>query len=127
MTHIAIIDDQPLFRQGFIILLQQLHYTVSIEAANGNDFIDHLDHHPPPDLILLDTRLKGMDSFTLMQWIKNNHPDIPVIALHDKNDFHFLLQLLRAGATTHLLKTATPSIVRHTIQEVISNITRRAK
>ena len=119
MIRIAIVDDQKLFRQGFIIVLEQLQYVVSIEAANGDEFIEKINQETAPDIILLDTQLKGMDSYSLLQWIKINYPYISVIALHDKNDFHFMLQLLRAGAVTHLSKVATPAVVQRTIQEVI--------
>jgi len=121
MVRIALIDDHALFRKGFIILLQQLNYTVVIEAAHGKDFIQQLNEEHLPDVVLLDTQLYGMDSYSLLQWIKLNHPDIPVIILHNKNDFPFLLQLLRGGATTHLAKTAEPHIVRRTIQEVLGS------
>lgn len=119
MIRIAIIDDQQLFRQGFVILLRQLHYTVSIETSHGKDFIDQMNQQAVPELILLDTQLKDMDSYTLLQWITKHHPNTPVIVLHGKNDFHFLLQLLRAGASSHLSKTANPGEVHRTIQDVI--------
>jgi DNA-binding NarL/FixJ family response regulator len=124
MIRIAIIDDQQLFRQGFVILLRQLNYTVSIEASNGKDFIDQVNQQSAPELILLDTQLKDMDSYTLLQWITKQHPTIPVIVLHGKNDFHFLLQLLRAGASSHLAKTASPGEVQRTIQDVVINALR---
>ena len=124
MIRIAIIDDQQLFRQGFVILLRQLNYTVSIEASNGKDFIDQVNQQSAPELILLDTQLKDMDSYTLQQWITKQHPTIPVIVLHGKNDFHFLLQLLRAGASSHLSKTASPGEVQRTIQDVVINALR---
>ena len=124
MIRIAIIDDQQLFRQGLVILLRQLHYTVSIDASNGKDFIGQMNQQPAPDLILLDTQLKDMDSYTLLQWIIKHHPAIPVIVLHGKNDFHFLLQLLRAGASSHLSKTASPGEVQRTIQDVAINALR---
>ena len=119
MIRIAIVDDQKLFRQGFLMLLEQLQYDVSIEAANGDEFIEKINQDTTPDIILLDTQLKEMDSYSLMQWIKLNYPYISVIALHDKNDFHFMLQLLRAGAVTHLSKSASPAVVQRTIQEVV--------
>ncbi|HUQ66943.1 MAG TPA: response regulator transcription factor [Flavitalea sp.] len=125
MIRIAIINDQPLFRQGFGILAKQLHYDVSIDAPNGAEFIAQIAQNPSPDIILMDTQLKGMDSYTLLQWIKNNHPQVPVIVQHGKNDFHYVIQLLRAGASMHLSKTAKPSEVQRTLYEVIQNSKRK--
>jgi two-component system invasion response regulator UvrY len=127
MIRIAIINDQPLFRQGFTILAKQLAYDVSIDAGNGAEFIERIKQQPLPEMILMDTQLKGMDSYTLLQWIKNNHPDIPVIVLHGKNDFHYVIQLLRGGASTHLSKTAKPSEVQRTLHDVMPNSKRKIK
>jgi len=119
MASIGLIDAHPLFRQGFIHLLEQLQHTITIEASNANNFIDQLSYAPVPDVVLLDTRLQDPDSYTLLQWIKNHHPNLQVIALHHKNDFHFLLQLLRGGASNHLSKTASPGEVQRTLHEVL--------
>ena len=121
MTRIGIIDDHPLFRQGFMLMLQQLPYTVSVEAGSGKDFIRQLEYQSPPDVVLLDAQLEGMNSYTVLQWIRINHPHIPVIVLHSSRDFHYVLQLIRGGAYTHLEKTAMPNEVHRTIQEVITN------
>src|SRR5690242_3883253 len=120
-ARIGIIDDHPLFRQGLILMLQQLRHTVSIESGSGKDFISLLDVQAPPDLILLDARLEGMDSYSVLQWIRTHHPHIPVIVLHHSRDFHYVLQLIRGGAYTHLEKTALPNEVQRTLQEVIIN------
>jgi DNA-binding NarL/FixJ family response regulator len=95
MASIGLIDPHPLFRQGFILLLEQLQHSVTIEVSNANDFIYQLNYSSVPELVLLDTRLQDPDSYTLLQWIKNHHPNLPAIALHHKNDFHFLLQTVK--------------------------------
>lgn len=120
-TSIGLVDHHSLFRQGITTLLQQLHYTVSIDAAGGDDFIQQIEQHPPPDLVLLDTRLQDTDSYSLLQWIKQHYPGLPVVAMHHKNDFHLLIQLLRGGASAHLSKTASPAEVHRTLQEVLVN------
>jgi DNA-binding NarL/FixJ family response regulator len=121
MTRIAIVDDSPLFRHGFIILLQQLNCTISIEAEKAQELIDRLGIELPPDLIFLDTQLADMDSYSVLQYIRIHHPNIPVIVLHGRSNFHILWQLLRGGAYTHLSKTATVSVVRRTIEEALFN------
>ena len=121
MTRIGIIDDHPLFRHGLTLMLQQLRYTVSVEAGSGKDFMRQLEYQSLPDVILLDAQLDGMNSYSVLQWIRVSHPHVPVIVLHHNRDFHYVLQLIRGGAYTHLEKTATPNEVNRTIQEVINN------
>ncbi|MBN2274237.1 MAG: response regulator, partial [Bacteroidales bacterium] len=50
-----------------------------IEAANGEEAIEKLDHHP--DIILMDLNMPIMDGYTATRIIKSRKPDIPVIAV----------------------------------------------
>ena len=121
MIRIGLIDDHALFRKGFTILLEQLSYSVIIEAAHGKDFIHQLNDRNQPDIILLDTLLYGMDSYSLLQWIKIKYPYIPVVALHNKNDQATLDKLLKGGAAGFISKTAEPQEVNRIIKEVLGS------
>jgi DNA-binding NarL/FixJ family response regulator len=121
MIRVGLIDDHALFRKGFTILLQQLGYTVIIEAAHGKDFIHQVNDKNQPDIILLDTQLYVMDSYSFLQWLKINYPQIPVIALHSKNDHTSLEKLLKGGAAGYIFKTADPHEVNSIIKEVLGS------
>ena len=74
-----------------------------------------------PDLIMLDTRLYVMDSFTILQWIKINYPQIPVIAVHSKNDYTSLDKIMKGGAAGYIYKTSTPQEVNRVIKDVLGS------
>ena len=121
MIRVVLIDDHALIRKGFTIMLEQLGYTVIIEASHGKDFIHQINEKNQPDIILLDTRLYVMDSYSILQWIKINYPQIPVIALHSKNDHESLEKLLKGGAAGYIYKTSTPQEVHRLIKEVLGS------
>lgn len=121
MIRIGIIDDQPLFRKGFTILLVQLGYRVIIEAAHGKDFINQISDRHQPDLVLLDTQLYVMDSCSTLRWIKIKYPHIPVIALHSRNDKPALDKLLKGGAAGYISKASAPQEVERVINEVMGS------
>jgi DNA-binding NarL/FixJ family response regulator len=121
MIRVALIDDHALIRKGFTIMLEQLRYAVIIEASHGKEFIHQISDKNQPDIILLDTRLYVMDSFSTLQWIKVNYPQIPVIALHSKHDQESLDKLMKGGAAGFVYKTSTPQEVNRMIKEVLGS------
>jgi len=52
-----------------------------IHAVNGKEAVDLCKNHTDIDLILMDRRMPVMDGFVATKIIKENNPDIPVIAL----------------------------------------------
>lgn len=121
MIRIGIIDDHALFRKGFTMLLEQLGYSVLIEAVHGKDFIHQISEKHQPDIVLLDTQLNVMDSYSILQWIKIKYPHIPVIALHSRNDKPSLDKLLKGGAAGFISKTSAPQEVDRVIKEVMGS------
>ena len=121
MIRIGIIDDHALFRKGFTILLEQLGYTIIIEAAHGKDFIHQISEKHQPDIVLLDTQLNVMDSYSILQWIKIKYPYIPVVALHSRNGKASLDKLLKGGAAGYISKTAEPQEVDRVIKEIMGS------
>ena len=121
MIRVGLIDDHALIRKGFTIMLEQLGYSVIIEASHGKEFIHQINEKNQPDIILLDTKLYVMDSYTTLQWIKINYPQIPVIALHSKNDHKSLDKLMKSGAAGYIYKTSTPHEVNRLIKEVLGS------
>lgn len=121
MIRIGLIDDHALFRKGFRILLEQLGYTVIIEASHGKEFIHQVNENNQPDIIMLDTRLYVMDSYTILQWIKIRYPQIPVIAVHSKSDLTSLDRIMKGGAAGYIYKTSSPQEVNRVIREVLGS------
>jgi DNA-binding NarL/FixJ family response regulator len=102
-------------------MLEQLGYAVIIEASHGKEFIHQVNDKNQPDIIMLDTRLYVMDSHTFLQWIKINYPQIPVIAVHSKNDPTSLDRIMKGGAAGYIYKTSTPHEVNRVIKEVLGS------
>ncbi len=104
---VLIIDDEPSARQTMEMLLMREGYQLSF-AADAYEALAHLDDEDeiPPDVILLDVMMPGMDGFELCQRLKQNpnYQHIPIIlvtALDSKQD---LARGLEAGADDFLHK-----------------------
>lgn len=74
--HILVIDDDALLRRSLAFNLEQAGYRVST-AANAEDALI-LARRDPPDLILLDIGLPGMDGLDALRNFQQ-HADTPII------------------------------------------------
>jgi len=86
---ILIVDDDPLNVKLMAAGLAREPYDI-LEAFDGQQALDIVASQPP-DLILLDVMMPGVDGFSVTQKLKNNPEtrDIPIIlvtALDSTND-----------------------------------------
>ena len=78
IAHILLIDDDALLRRSLTFNLEQADYRVSA-AANAEDALA-LARRDPPDLVLLDIGLPGMDGLDALRYFQEQIA-VPVIFL----------------------------------------------
>ncbi len=81
-TRILLIDDQPDVIVTLTLLLENEGYA-AYSAENGRDALDVMEESPP-DLVILDLWMPGMDGWQLLVRLRQpTHPlrDVPVIVL----------------------------------------------
>jgi DNA-binding response OmpR family regulator len=76
--HILLVDDDALMRRSLAFNLEKAGYQITT-AADAEDALS-LARTDPPDLVLLDIGLPGMDGLDAMRALRQ-HADIPVIFL----------------------------------------------
>jgi len=91
-------------------------YIVSV-ALNGEKALDIVNKNPP-DLILLDIMMPGMDGYEVCRRIKSNEKTkyIPIIFLTAMNQDDDELKGLDLGAVDYIKKPFNPKIVKHRVQ-----------
>jgi DNA-binding response OmpR family regulator len=110
---ILVVDDE--LEMCFMVsnLLQHHGYDV-VTAENADVALSHADAYAL-GLIILDANLAGEDGFKLMTYLKQNHPDVPIIVYtgmsHDEDTVQRVLamgagQYLRKGAPVDELISA---------------------
>jgi DNA-binding response OmpR family regulator len=75
---ILLVDDDALMRRSLAFHVEQAGYQVHT-AANAEDALAFV-RHSPPDLVILDIGLPGMDGLDALREIKTNY-NLPVIFL----------------------------------------------
>jgi DNA-binding NarL/FixJ family response regulator len=119
---IIIVDDHMLFSQSLELLINSFKdFEVINRFENGKVFISYLQENVDleVDLILLDVNMPVLDGVSTMKWIKENRPDLKVIALSVNDDEEIIIRMLTNGAKGYLLKDTSPEIFREGIESVI--------
>jgi len=120
--HIAIVDDHTTFRKGLCALVDLFHdCKVTLDAANGQDFIRQLDPHHLPDILLLDIAMPQMDGYAVTSWVVRYHPSIKVLALSTMDSEVAIIRMIRAGARGYLHKDAEPAELKTAFHEVMTH------
>jgi two-component system nitrogen regulation response regulator NtrX len=99
---ILIVDDDAGVRTVLARILSGEGYTVE-EAADAFQALDSLDSHPP-DSVLLDIKMPGMDGLGLMENLRHRGLEIPVVVLTGHGDQFTARECLEAGAAAYLTK-----------------------
>lgn len=105
---ILVVDDQPANLRVVSALLSRHGYEVD-NASDGPAALATCERQPP-DLILLDMMMPGMDGFGLLAQLKQREEllRIPVVFLTAAQDRDLLLRAFDAGAVDYVTKPFTP-------------------
>lgn len=108
MTTVLIVDDQPLQRMGFRMVLEsEPGVDVLGEAANGIEAVRRTAELVP-DVVLMDIRMPGMDGIEATRRIAASGGRSRVLVLTTFDLDEYVYAALRAGASGFLLKDARP-------------------
>lgn len=118
---VVIVDDHILVAKAIASLIDQMDkYEVLYEAENGLLFVEWLKKRKTmPDIVLLDINMPKMNGYETATWLKNNHPEILVIALTMFNDEPSIINMIKAGVSGYLLKDIHPVELEKALDFVI--------
>jgi CheY-like chemotaxis protein len=108
---VLVVDDLPEMIALISALLKD-YYTVTV-ATNGKDALRLAFSQHPPDLILLDIMMPGMDGYEVCSHLKRDSQtsDIPVIFLTAKSDEADEEKGFELGAVDYITKPISPPIL----------------
>lgn len=101
---LVIVDDHSLVRDGLRARLSVVAgLQVTGEAASGAEALA-LAEADPPDLMLVDVGMRGMNGIELATLLHQRHPSIRVLMLSMYDNREYVLSAIRAGARGYVLK-----------------------
>lgn len=114
-THrILVIEDDPLVRFNIVSYLEDSGFTVS-EEDNGNAGLAAI-RRTPPDLVLCDLRMPGIDGLEVLEVLRAEQPDLPVVVVSGTGVISDAINALRKGAWDFITKPVQDmAVLEHAI------------
>jgi len=117
VIRVGIIEDQKQTREGLAALVGGTagFRTVGVWSSM-EDALGRLDHEPP-DVILADIQLPGMNGIEGVRLLKRRAPVIQILMLTVYGDNDSVFEAICAGACGYLLKDTPPTRLLEAIRE----------
>ncbi len=120
MYNIFIIEDHPIIRQGYALLLRRTEdMAICGEASSAEDALRQIPTCAP-DIILVDFSLPGMNGLEFVQRLQEAQPGLPTVMISGHQEEVFIENVLAAGATRYLVKEHAAQSLIETIRQVMS-------
>lgn len=124
MYKIMIVDDELFVRMGIASAVDwQAHQIEApLQAANGKEAWETMQKEAV-DIVLTDIKMPEMDGLELIRTMRNNHQNTEVIILTCMNEFAYVQEAIKLGASDYLFKpTLLPEDILEAIKKVIGKV-----
>lgn len=116
---IYVIDDEAVIRESIVAYLEA-DYQVKTFSTAEEAFVDMASH--PPDLILLDIGLPGMNGIAALKKIKADYPDTLVVMITAYEDTESVVSAMKLGAQDYIVKPLQMDSLEITIVNALETI-----
>lgn len=121
MKKIILVEDHQIIRNGLKMMLESTNqYKVVLEAANGQVVIDALNQDITADIVISDISMPVMDGINLVRYLKDNHPELPVLIISMLEENEHVFNAIRSGAKAFLTKSVDAEEFFFAIEKVLS-------
>ena len=100
---VLIVDDDELSRDYLATLLTELGFTAR-SAAGGEAALRELAAVPPPDVVMLDVLMPGIDGVETLRRYRATGGRTPVVMCSALDEADIVVRAMRAGATDFVTK-----------------------
>jgi len=117
---IAVVDDHPMLREGFVSLIEsQPTYTCAWTATSTQEALQHLEVDKP-DLLTIDISLPGRNGLELIKDVLAMYPDLALLVISMHDETFYAQRVLKAGAKGYVMKSAERATLLQAIRTVLS-------
>jgi DNA-binding NtrC family response regulator len=113
-----VVDDEESIRDAAQLTLTE--YKVATYGS-AEEAIPAIDDHPP-DLVLMDIGLPGLNGVEAMSHVKAAHPEVLFIMITAYEDVETVVKAMKAGAYDYVVKPLHMDTLRKTIANALETI-----
>lgn len=121
--HVMLADDHTILREALrSVLEREADIEVVAEASNGLESL-RTASEKKPDIVVMDIGMPDMGGIEVTRRLHAEQPSIRVLALSTFFDRHIVMQMLEAGASGYIAKSAGGDELLRGIREVAAGRT----
>jgi len=114
---ILVVDDEDCIRQSLNGILKDEGYEV-LEAKDGLQALKQIEADPP-ELVLLDIWMPGMDGMEVLERMKGQIPNLPVIMISGHGNIELAVKAVKLGAYDFIEKPLSLEKVLLTVNNAL--------
>ena len=101
---VVAVDDNPVITQLIAAVLRRAGHDVETASSGGEALV--VLQRNPPDLLLLDLEMPGLDGLEVLRILREQKvcQGVPVLVLTGESDTHYVARARELGAAGYLLK-----------------------
>jgi len=115
---IVLADDHNVVRQGLRALLEDIPDFEIVDETDNADTAVEIVKNKKPSVLVLDLMMKGLNSLRVIRQICNYSPATNIVILSMYDNESYIVESLRAGAKSYVLKGSTGEELTRAIREV---------
>lgn len=117
---VIVADDHPLFRGALVQALRQiLPHAEIVEADTFDSLQQAVAQRPDPDLVLLDLHMPGAQGFSTLLFLRNEHPEVPVVVISGHEEPAVMQRALDFGASGYIPKSSGLPVIAEALHAVL--------
>ncbi len=117
---VVIVDDHTLLSQAISSLVQSFNkFEALYICKNGQELLDKFKSpRNIPDIVLMDINMPILNGIETTGILKNDFPQVKVLALSIEEEEETILKMLRAGARGYLMKDTKSEILEEALLQI---------
>ena len=116
---LIVADDHPLVRDALTKTLAESYPNGKVDNAGSlEEVVQVLDKDNPPDLILLDLKMPGVQGFSGLSYLRAQYPEIPVAVISATEDHAVIRRAVSFGASGYIPKSVPVDEMRGAVERL---------
>lgn len=115
---IAVVDSDPAVCQSLLNVLQSISNEISV-FQNGTQFVQSLSQNKY-DIAIMEIYLPGINGFQILKTLLDKNISLDVIVYSQITQKEYIMQTLRLGAKSYILKPQKPEVVFQKVVEILN-------
>ena len=114
---VLVVEDEAYVRESLRDMLDARGYEAS--TAPSVDHALQILARTPVDVVLTDLKMPGAGGLDLIQSVRKQFPDLPVVVLTGFGTISSAVECVRAGASDYILKPTDPDALQVTLDRAV--------